>query len=354
MQDLISYVYEYQNTKMKEKPFNEIDALVFSQLSYVDFSEVFKGYPMKKSISMQKIIKQLDMKKVEDSILNGPKNKRLLLALASSKRYSRLRIQYFVDYADEKSEVQFCAMTFKMWRTNCIVFRGTDETFVGWKEDFNMVLQDEIPSQKAGALYLDDIVKRLSGDIYIAGHSKAGNIAVYGLHHMDTKLQNKINKVYNFDGPGHPTRDVQVNLQDKIVKFTPPASIVGVLFDQEVSNRNIIKSKAVWLNQHDPYSWVIEHGEFIYLDNQKGTFVEVNRRILDWVETLTHEEKEQFIDGVYKLIQSCDLTTVDEFTRSWRMYSRELLKHFKDMDKDIRTHILATIRSMLKWLIINK
>ena len=350
MQDLISYVYEYQNINFKEQAFNEIDAFVFAQLAYINYNQVFCKHPRKKGLSIHKIIQALDMKEVEKSILNGEKNKRLLLAVASSKRYSRLRIKYYVDYINHQDEVQFCAMVFMMKKHNCVVFKGTDETFIGWKEDFNMLVQEEVPSQKAGILYLNDVVRKLKGKIYIAGHSKGGNVAVYGFHYMHKKLQDKITKVYNFDGPGHMSKQIQANLVDRIVKYSPPASIVGALFDNN-QNRNIIKSKAVWLAQHDAYSWIIEQGSFLYLDIQQGVFEKMNKRILDWLNTQNQEAREQFIEAIYCLIQNCNLSTVDEFTHSWKKYSKELLKQLTHMDKDMKKHILSTIHSLLKGLV---
>ncbi|MDQ8767713.1 DUF2974 domain-containing protein, partial [Streptococcus ruminantium] len=33
-------------------------------------------------------------------------------------------------------------------------FRGTDDTIIGWKEDFHMAYMDEIPAQRAASAYL--------------------------------------------------------------------------------------------------------------------------------------------------------------------------------------------------------
>ena len=40
-----------------------------------------------------------------------------------------------------------------------ISYRGTDDTLVGWKEDFNIVWQDQIPAQKDALVYIEDAAK---------------------------------------------------------------------------------------------------------------------------------------------------------------------------------------------------
>ena len=61
----------------------------------------------------------------------------------------------------------------------CIAFRGTDSTLVGWKEDFNMSFLPVIPSQHDALEYVEQISEHYKGRLYICGHSKGGNLAVY-------------------------------------------------------------------------------------------------------------------------------------------------------------------------------
>lgn len=50
MKNMLDYIEEYGNYSFKEKPFNEIDNLIFSQLAYTDF----KNIADKQSVSLLK------------------------------------------------------------------------------------------------------------------------------------------------------------------------------------------------------------------------------------------------------------------------------------------------------------
>ena len=40
MKNMLDYIEEYGNYSFKEKPFNEVDNLIFSQLAYTDFKNI--------------------------------------------------------------------------------------------------------------------------------------------------------------------------------------------------------------------------------------------------------------------------------------------------------------------------
>ena len=42
-----------------------------------------------------------------------------------------------------------------------IAFRGTDATLLGWYEDFNMLLMDEVPAQNSASNYLKEIANKI-------------------------------------------------------------------------------------------------------------------------------------------------------------------------------------------------
>ncbi len=79
---------------------------------------------------------------------------------------------------------------------------GTDDTIVGWKEDFNMSYQHPIPAQIQAVSYIDEVAAQTKKKIRIGGHSKGGNLAVYGAARCKSKFKKRIINIYNNDGPG--------------------------------------------------------------------------------------------------------------------------------------------------------
>ena len=70
-----------------------------------------------------------------------------------------------------------------------VVFRGTDDTLIGWKEDFHMTYMDHVPAQKRAASYLHHVMKEFpKGRFLVAGHSKGGNLATYACSYLPDSL----------------------------------------------------------------------------------------------------------------------------------------------------------------------
>ena len=105
-----------------------------------------------------------------------------------------MRLNYYTNLTDKEMQMQFSAVTFLLEDgTVYVAFRGTDETIVGWREDFDMALKSPIPSQTAARLYLRHIAE-YTGDapLMIGGHSKGGNEAVFAAMETEPQIQDRI------------------------------------------------------------------------------------------------------------------------------------------------------------------
>ena len=96
------------------------------------------------------------------------------------KRYGKIKINYHENIFDSEKEVQFSATTFILPDGNaCVSFRGTDSTITGWRENFNMLYNDTVPAQISAVKYLNNVARKIRGNITVVGHSKGGNLAIY-------------------------------------------------------------------------------------------------------------------------------------------------------------------------------
>ena len=65
--------------------------------------------------------------------------------LTTSKRFKNIKLLNYVDEYDPDIQKQFAAMTYRLsLDTYLVVFRGTDDTLIGWKEDFHMTYMDHV------------------------------------------------------------------------------------------------------------------------------------------------------------------------------------------------------------------
>ena len=57
-----------------------------------------------------------------------------------------MKLNCYINLVEKEWETQFSAITFILDDgTLFLAFRGTDETIVGWKEDFNMAFLNPVP-----------------------------------------------------------------------------------------------------------------------------------------------------------------------------------------------------------------
>ena len=313
-EDSISII-EYAQTQMKTfdmLPFSPVDSLVLSQLAYMHLGDIVPSVEYDNPP-----VRIADLYKAEffDNILNDVRdaksNKKLLDALCCSPRYRDIKINYFIDNIDEELEKQFCAMTFILPDGRIYVaFRGTDSTIVGWKEDFNMFFRSVIPGHISAVHYIQTVADRLAGPIYVGGHSKGGNLAVFGASFAGKEIQDRIEKIFNHDGPGLSAEIQAMEGFTELNSITdttvPKASLFGLIFSSD--DYMVVKSDRMGIMQHDPFSWEISGDDFIYADGLKPNANKLVFTIYDLMKTLSREDRELFIDTVFK-VTSCSPTT---------------------------------------------
>ena len=146
-------------TPMSEFKFNEVDSLILSQICYLNLEDFIPSI-MDHSEDVSLISFLNDEKNILalcDETLDEKDNKKLLRVLANTTRYEGLKMNYLLDKFHIDTVEQFYSMCFIFEKFIFVAFRGTDTTLLGWKEDFNMVLMDVIPSQVDATDYLNKI-----------------------------------------------------------------------------------------------------------------------------------------------------------------------------------------------------
>ncbi len=303
-------------------PLNEVDSLIFTQLCYLPYSGIVPSSFDCEGVTISQYYEEHILTR-KDRIKIGalmPNDKILILLkyAAKSSRFSNVRMRGYVKDIDLKHEKQFCAMCFDMPdNTTFVCFSGTDDTIVGWKENFNMALFTPIPAQNDGVNYLNTLCKTGNRRIYVGGHSKGGNLAVYASFMANIEVESKIIAIYNFDGPGFKydfLREARKkpSLAKKVLNLLPESTIVGAIFDT-IGKRAYIKSKAKGFQQHDLFSWYLQApNTFVTVPALAKSSIQFHNMLEQWVANMTDEEKVQFIDAFYKLCKSNDSDTLTD------------------------------------------
>lgn len=132
------------------------------------------------------------------SVVNPDLTHDLFQAAGENPRYANVRLGAVVEHINQGEQTQFAAATFQLpdghkrrkptyKGTLVISFRGTDDSLIGWKEDFNMAFQYPVPAQRSASAYLDMVARLWEGPIILVGHSKGGNLAIYAAMNADPR-----------------------------------------------------------------------------------------------------------------------------------------------------------------------
>ena len=260
-----------------EQPFQELDGALLSRLAYLPFERTATAQRTE-PLRLPEAAALLLQTPEALAHVTQPEDLHLLRLLAESVRFCSALLLDAVGQTDEAT--QFSALTLQIApQTLCIAFRGTDDTLIGWKEDFSMSFLCPVPAQELAADYLRQVAAQRSGDLLLCGHSKGGNLAVYAAASCASSVQSRIRAVYNYDGPGFPESILrQAGYQTvcgRVQTFVPQSSVIGMLLGHE-EQYTVVHSTRMGIFQHDLYSWDIADGHFVCLEsvNQHSRFID--------------------------------------------------------------------------------
>ncbi len=357
MKNIIDYVAESKETFLS-KPFNEVDSLVLSQLSYLYFDGiVLDETTSDNAVPIKTMKKQEQFQQIFHNVRDAQSNKKLFNALAKSPRFRDIRLCFYLNKLDYKSEKQFSATTFLLDdQTAYLAYRGTDASFVGWKEDFNMAFLTPVPSQEEAVHYLNFVGSRLDCSLKIGGHSKGGNLAIYSAVKCDPAFQKRITHIFSHDGPGFredvfSQREYDA-VKERIHKTLPESALVGMLL-QNIDAYTVVKSSRIGILQHDPFSWGIKENDFHYVKTIAGSAALLNKTIHCWLNSLDDEKRRMFIESLYQIVKVTEAKTFYDLSDNWQQKAVTSLAAIKDIDDETRTFIRETILSLIRLTMQN-
>lgn len=344
MSSVFDYIKKYDNSFL-EKELNEVDSLIFSRFAYIKLDGVI-------SFDEKMVLSDLYKKYISMELNSTDKDTmRLFEKLAGSKRYSSLIVGNYLSSISDSLEKQFGAVTIYLpCDIMYISFRGTDNTLVGIKEDFNMTYMPHVPSQVESVKYLERVLEENECRVILGGHSKGGNMAMYSASFCNPKYRDRIVKIYNNDGPGFfdeilESDGYKDNLS-KIYTFVPQTSIIGMLLYRK-EKYTVVKSRKSLLMQHDLLSWEIDGDKFVTLKsvNKKCKYIdETMTALLD----ISKEERKQFFDIFYQILISTGAKTVKELTNSKVKNVREFLDSYKRLTDEEKEVFIKVWKELIK------
>lgn len=335
-----------------ERPFCEVDSLILCWLSYIYYHENIDINFRKEGQSVKDVFRSEYFAEMFDRVWSPKETWQLLAAVVASPRFRDMDIMYYRHEIAAQSNLQFAAMVFRL-KPNLyyVAYRGTDWSITGWKEDFLLALKDPIPSQKMAVSYLTEVANAVKGSLILGGHSKGGNLAVYAAACCSEEIQNRIKRVYSFDGPGFLLTDLQQEgfkrIRTRIRKTMPGSSFFGMIFDSAAGYR-IINSNGVSVMQHNPITWQVKNGKLVERDDRTMYTKTITRRLNIWIKKMSQDELEVFIRTVFDLADQTGATSIDELRAKLAPNVVKIFRSYRNLDKE-RQKFIRQIISMLAF-----
>lgn len=198
-----------------------------------------------------------------------------------------------------------------------IGFRGTDTSVTGWRENFNMAFTSPVPAQEQAVRYLESIAPYLPKRLFIGGHSKGANLALYAALKASPEIQQRIERVYVHDGPGFKEGAISEEewrrLEGRIYRSLPQESVVGLLMNCPIPYK-VVNAQEHGLDQHSPFTWEVndECNDFSYAEKLSDGAQFFDAVFNKWLAQYSDSEAAAIVDALFRAIEAAGVTNASE------------------------------------------
>ena len=340
----LDYVSWRGDLPLSADGFNEVDMLLFSEFVYAPLENVSKSFhkPAGTGPTLLSLLK---------TVYPGPLPKKTSYVFSPRydlwhttevhRRFAEVLLDRFVSNFEPENDKQFAAAVFCCLvngkRIAVVSFRGTDATVTGWKEDFDMAYKSPIPAQTDSVDFLDSVLDAGYDSILVCGHSKGGNLAMYGA--ACCKDPDRIDAIYNFDGPGLQEsvfkRDTWDILQDRIHSFIPESSIIGLLMSHRAVPV-VVESDSVSIKQHNPFYWHVSGTHFVRTEDTT-----ISSRFLDgtfhaFLDSCTMEQKELLVRTAFEIVELSGAVRVRDIVKGLVLHLPQVKRKISEIPESDR------------------
>jgi hypothetical protein len=358
MANLLDYLDWRGDLTMEQAPFNEVDNLILAELSFVNFTDIVPAPGQGDSVDLRTAAESFfsrfsEGEKIDMGVLVPAAIPDMLRKTAVSRRFGPMKLSCFTDHLDVGKSEQFAALTIETGDGAVYLsFRGTDDTLAGWKEDFDLACMPEVPAQKKAVQYVKDVAGQYPRrKLRLGGHSKGGNLAVYGGVFCPALVQRRIIDVWSNDGPGFHDDILSLpehrRLEERIHSIVPKSSVVGMLLEHE-ETYTVVDSDQLGFLQHDGFSWQVMGDHFLTLRQVTEQTHLSNQAIRESVHAMPQAQREKFVTGLFDVLTASGAVTLTDLKSDSFKAAGAMVKAMKDLDKETRDGLWDFVRLLFK------
>ena len=355
MAHLIDYLEKVKELTFDQEPLNILDKVCINEIGYLTYEKWLTASDLKKSINLHDFAEGKELNP-DYSFMVTKERVELAEAIVRSRRFASLSLSNYRSVLDKEVEKQFAAMIFSLPELDYhqLVFRGTDDSVIGWKEDFQLTYSREIPAHRSAMTFLEDHLPNLSGHITVSGHSKGGNLALYSAVQSSTSLREKIAELLLLDSPGLMKSLLEKpsyqELKARMTVIRPQDSVVGVMLYWD-RPAQLVAAEGIGFAQHNALSWEVDlaANDFAYEDQPTELSQRLEETFQEWIETLPNQELKQVCDLVFDTILDSGIESLDDIGIQALPQIGQMLQEFGNLS-DKQKKVLQDGFNQLLWI----
>ena len=109
-------------------------------------------------------------------------------------------------------------------------------------------------------------------------------------------------------------------------------------------NYDVIKSGQVGLLQHDPLSWEVLGGRFVYLNEVTEESRRIEASVRELLADMDMSQRENFVDAVYEALSSLGANTLTDISTD----KLKLLRAWTKLDDNSKSIVSKTFKLLVK------
>ena len=355
MAQLIDYLEKVENLTFDQEPLNILDKVCINEIGYLTYEKWLTPNDLKKPIILHDYAEGKELNP-DYSFMVTKERVELAEAMVRSKRFAGLHLSNYRSVLDKEVEKQFAAMIFSLPELDYhqLVFRGTDDSVIGWKEDFQLTYSREIPAHRSAMTFLEDHLPNLSGRITVSGHSKGGNLALYSAVQSSTALREKIAELLLLDSPGLMKSLLEKpsyqELKSRMTVIRPQDSVVGVMIYWD-RPAQLVAAEGIGFAQHNVLTWEVDlaANDFVYEDQPTELSQRLEETFQEWIETLPKQQLKQVCDLVFDTILDSGIESLDDIGIQALPQIGQMLQEFGNLS-DKQKKVLQDGFNRLLWI----
>ncbi len=360
MSNFLDYISWRGDISFKVSPFNQVDSIILCQILYAELDTIVSDTLSKKIklSTLSDIYFAKNLNECNLGIFVNENTAETLKAAGASPRFKDIQLCAYINTICEETKTQFSAITALLpTKEVCVIFKGTDDTILGWEESFSLAYKTPIQGQEYASQYLSTVCQKFKKNIQVMGHSKGANLAVYAASNIKKVDENKITVIYDNDGPGFLEEALNnenyLRILPKVQSIVPEGSLVGNLLKRKNTPMYIESTGTTGITQHHLHTWQIIGTDFIKVEKQ-SLASEVSSKTVDtWLSSLSREERENFLNIVFGLLEETGSKTLIELQDSWLKNSVTFITSMSKLDKETKSQIYAILKVFFQALHVN-